>query len=309
MVKGSQAHVLTSAQLAGFVKYLSARRVAMIEPLAARSRPQAILRRLKVTGATEPLDNIAELFARDGYYVARGVYLEAQLRELEEDFDRVVAQLERSGENVNARWRGENMDALDGGTSTVIHTHNVQRYSARWLRALQDDRFLTIAQSILGPDIILHHTKLFQKPPRSGAPFPVHQDWWYFPTKNDTMIAATIFLSDADENAGGMRVYPGSHKLGPLENSSGMQRSESLQVYPLERATPINARRGDVLFFSYFTLHGSLPNRSENLRKTVLVQMHSGSDYVLENREVAHVNERLVLAGWNHHMIRTLAEE
>jgi len=39
------------------------------------------------------------------------------------------------------------------------------------------------------------------------------------------------------------------------------------------------------------------------------VQMHSGSDYVLENREVAHVNERLVLAGWNHHMIRTLAEE
>ena len=122
-------------------------------------------------------------------------------------------------------------------------------------------------------------------------------------------VLATIFLSDADENAGGMRVYPGSHKLGRLENSSGMQRSESLQVYPLERATPINARRGDVLFFSYFTLHGSLPNRSENLRKTVLVQMHSGSDYVLENREVAHVNERLVLAGWNHHMTRTLAEE
>jgi len=77
--------------LAGFVKYLSARQVAMIEPLAARSRPQAILRRLKVTGATKLFANIAELFARDGYYVARGVYLEAQLRELEEDFDRVIA--------------------------------------------------------------------------------------------------------------------------------------------------------------------------------------------------------------------------
>jgi len=262
-----------------------------------------------VKSSAKPFADAAKIFARDGYCVAHMVFSDKMLLDLEEDFDRIVGQLECSGENVNARWRGENMDALDGGASTIIHTHNVHRYSARWLQALQDDRFLVIAQSLLGPDIVLHHTKLFQKPPSSGAPFPVHQDWSYFPTKYDTMIAATIFLSDADEDAGGMRVYPGSHKLGRLENSSGMQRSESLQVYPLERATPINARRGDVLFFSYFTLHGSLPNRSENLRKTVLVQMHSGSDYVLENREVAHVNERLVLAGWNHHMIRTLAEE
>ena len=246
-------------------------------------------------------------FARDGYCVAHKVYSDKVLRELEEDFDRIVGQLQRSGENVNARWRGENMDVLDGGASTIIHTHNVQRYSARWLQALQDDRFLAIAQSVLGPDIVLHHTKLFQKPPSLGAPFPVHQDWSYFPTKYDTMIAATVFLSDADEDTGGIRVYPGSHKLGRLENSSGMQPSESLNAYPLAQATPINARRGDVLFFSYFTLHGSLPNRSNNPRKTVLVQMYSGSDYLLDDSESAHVNEQLVLAGWNHHMSRARA--
>ncbi|HEV7716806.1 MAG TPA: phytanoyl-CoA dioxygenase family protein [Steroidobacteraceae bacterium] len=254
-------------------------------------------------------ESVGAVFARDGYYIARALFPDAMLRDLEEDFDRIVAQLERSGENVNARWRGENMDALDGGASTVIHTHNVHRYSARWLKALQDERFLAVAQAILGPDVILHHSKLFQKPPRAGAPFPVHQDWWYFPTKQDSMIAATIFLSDADEHAGGMRVFPGSHKLGRMENSSGMLRAESLAPYPLAQATPINARRGDVLFFSYFTLHGSLPNRSDNNRKTVLAQLHSGSDFVLENKEVDHVNERLVLSGWNHHMSRALAEE
>jgi len=266
-------------------------------------------REFTVKSAAEPFADAAKIFARDGYYVAHKVYSDKMLLDLEEDFDRIVGQLERSGENVNARWRGENMDALDGGASTIIHTHNVQRYSARWLQALQDDRFLGIAQSLLGPDIVLHHTKLFQKPPCSGAPFPVHQDWSYFPAKHDTMIAATVFLSDADEDAGGMRVYPGSHKLGRLENSSGMQPSESLKPYPLGRATPINARRGDVLFFSYFTLHGSLPNRSDNPRKTVLVQMYSGSDYLLDNSEAAHVNEQLVLAGWNHHMTRARAED
>lgn len=262
-----------------------------------------------MTHTDSALPDIAEVFARDGYYLARGVYPEAVLRELEQDFDRMVAQLERSGENVNARWRGEGMDKLDGGASTVIHTHNVHRYSARWLKAFQDEAFLGLVRPILGPDVVLHHSKLFQKPPRSGAPFPVHQDWWYFPTRHDTMIAATLFLSDGDERTGGMRVYPGSHKLGRMQDSAGIRPSESLDPYPLAQATPVNARRGDVLIFSYFTLHGSLPNRSENYRKTVLVQMHSGSDYVLENKQVNHVNEQLVLSGWNHHMTRALAED
>jgi phytanoyl-CoA hydroxylase len=255
----------------------------------------------------KPRNDIGQAFGQDGYYLARGVYSEDTLRELEEDFDRVVSQLRRSGEDVNARWHGEAIDALDGGSSTVIHTHNVHRYSARWLRALQHERFLAVAQAILGPDVILHHSKLFQKPPREGAPFPVHQDWWYFPTKKDTMIAATIFLTDADERAGGFRVYPGSHKLGRLVDSSGLKPSESLKRYPIDGATPVDARRGDVLFFSYFTLHASTMNRSDNLRKTVLVQMHSGDDYVLDNPEVNHANEQLVLAGWNHYMSRAQA--
>ena len=257
--------------------------------------------------AEQPLNDIADLFARDGYVLARGVYSDSALQELEEDFDRIVDQLERSGENINARWRGETMDALDGGKSTVIHTHNVHRYSARWLRALQDEQFLAVAQAILGPDVILHHSKLFQKPPREGSPFPMHQDWWYFPTKHDTMIAAIIFLTDADERAGGLRVYPGSHKLGRLDDSSGLQASDSLSRYPLAGATAVDACRGDVLFFSCFTVHGSSPNRSDRVRKTVLAQLHGGNDYVLDNPQVNHVNERLALAGWNHHMSRALA--
>jgi phytanoyl-CoA hydroxylase len=255
------------------------------------------------------LPYIAGAFDRDGYYLAQGVYSDEALQQMEEDFDRIVAQLQRSGENVNARWRGESMDELDGGASTVIHTHNVHRYSARWLHALQDETFLTVARTILGPDIVLHHSKLFQKPPRAGAPFPVHQDWWYFPTQKDSMVAATIFLTDADESMGGIRVYPRSHKLGRMESSDGLQVSDSLKPYPLAQATPVNAERGDVLFFSYFTLHGSLPNTSEHVRKTVLVQMYGGDDHVLENQEFNHVDEQLVLSGWNHHMTRALAEK
>ena len=251
--------------------------------------------------------SITNYFEENGYYLAQGVFDEATLQPLEQEFDRVVEQLQKSGENIDARWETDSMDELDGGSSSIIHTHNVHRYSAKWHAAFSNKEFLDCAEDILGPDIILHHSKLFLKPPRAGSPFPIHQDWWYFPTQKDSMIAAVIFLGDADDETGCFRVYPGSHKLGRCEDTSGLENSKLLADYPLENATPVPVKRGDVLYFSYFTLHGSMPNRSESSRKTVLVQLYSGADLVLPNEKVNHVDEQLVLRGWNHHMSREKA--
>jgi ectoine hydroxylase-related dioxygenase (phytanoyl-CoA dioxygenase family) len=241
---------------------------------------------------------------RDGYYVARGVFSQAEVSELERDFDRIVDQISASGEHNNATWTGPEMQRIATKNAVVLHTHNVQQYSAVWMRALMSDAFLNPAREILGNDIVLHHSKLFQKPAEEGAPFPMHQDWTYFPTENDTMIAAIIHVSRATDDMGCLRVYPGTHRLGRVENTSGQNESELLTEYPIENATPLEAEAGDVVFFHYFTLHGSLPNRSNEIRKTVLVQMHSGSDRVEDG--ITHPNERLVLSGWNHYATRNV---
>lgn len=242
---------------------------------------------------------------RDGFYVARGAFSLGEVRELEGDFDRIVDQMSASGEHNNATWTGPEMQRIATKNAVVLHTHNVQQYSALWMRALMSDGFLNPAREILGNDIVLHHSKLFQKPAEEGAPFPMHQDWTYFPTENDTMIAAIIHVSRATDEMGCLRVYPGSHKLGRVENTSGQNASQLLSEYPIENATPLEAEPGDVVFFHYFTLHGSMPNRSNEVRKTVLVQMHSGSDRVEEG--ITHPNERLVLSGWNHFATRGIA--
>ena len=80
---------------------------------------------------------------------------------------------------------------------------------------------------------------------------------------------------------------------------------EVLQKYPLEKSQPLEAKAGDVVFFSYFLLHGSKPNTSDRVSKTVLVQLYSGDDHVEEGN--THINERLMLKGWNHHMTRSQA--
>ena len=250
---------------------------------------------------------VGRRFSEDGYFLAKGVFSADEIAALEGDFDRIVDQLLGSGEELNARWSGPEMQRLASERLVVLHTHNVQQYSGVWAKALFQDRFVGAAQSILGPNVVLHHSKLFQKPSELGAPFPVHQDWSYFPTEKDTMMAAVIHVSRATDEMGCLRVYPGSHKLGRVSGSSGQMDSELLARHPLESATILEAEPGDVLFFHYFTLHGSMPNRSTEVRKTVLVQLYSGDDRVEAGN--AHPDERLVLSGWNRYATRQRAGE
>ncbi|QYM80366.1 phytanoyl-CoA dioxygenase family protein [Horticoccus luteus] len=248
---------------------------------------------------------IKTFFQENGYYVARGLFSGATLKELTRDFDRIVRQLTRAGELNSAQWSGERQAKIGGAKSTITHTHNVQCYSAAWLRAIQAKPFLNVTEAILGPDIVLHHTKLFQKPAGNGMPFTMHQDWSYFPSVKDSMIAAVIHISPATDKMGCLRVYPGSHKLGRAAHTGGQEPCALLDQYPLDNATPLEADPGDVVFFHYFTLHGSKHNRSKRLRKTVLVQMHAGDDEIEPGN--THPNARLTLRGWNHRINRGLA--
>lgn len=248
---------------------------------------------------------IADAFARDGYYHAKGVFDPATVAELEHDFDRIVAQITGTGEATNARWGGPEMERLGAADKIVTHTHNVQQFSAAWMRALMDPRFLAVATTLLGPDVVLHHSKLFQKPAENGAPFPMHQDWSFFPSERDTMLAAVIHVSDATDEMGCLRVYPGSNERGRIEDSKGSVEGVMTQEYPIEGATPMESRAGDVLFFSYLTVHGSMPNRSDRTRKTVLVQMLSGSDRMEAGHD--HPFENLTLAGFNSATTRSSA--
>lgn len=249
--------------------------------------------------------NAAEFFAENGYYVARNVFTPSEVAELEMDFDRIVQQISSTGEEINARWSGPEMDRIGATNTFIAHTHNVQQYSAVWMRAFLHDGFLNITRELLGDDVILHHSKLFQKPAEKGAAFPMHQDWEYFPTIKDSMMAGIIHVSRATDEMGCFRVYPRTHKLGRNTGTMGNKESDLLANYPIENSLALEAEPGDVVFFHYFLIHGSMPNRSDSVRKTVLVQMHSGQDKVEDG--CTHPNARITLSGWNHFATRNSA--
>ena len=251
------------------------------------------------------MSGTSDFFNEHGYFHAKGVFSAAEIAALEQDFDRIVGQLSASGEEIDAKWDGAATARLARASDKIVHTHNVQKYSRRWLDAFLSERFLAPVRDILGDDIVLHHSKLFQKPAENGAPFPMHQDWPYFPTLNDTMMAGIIHVSDATDEMGCLRVYPGSHRLGRIADANGRGDGAALKDYPIEDATIIEAEPGDVVFFHYFTLHGSMPNRSDRTRKTVLVQLYDGHDMIEPGNQ--HPDDRMVLSGWNHTISRRAA--
>jgi len=218
-------------------------------------------------------------FYRDnGYLLVSGLLSAAEAEAYRRECHALAERLSAI-KNIDATWGSARGLSAEAAKTQVLHCHDVQCQSAAFARLIVDERLTGAAADIIGsPNVQLHHTKMFIKPAEKGSPFPMHQDRPFFPHDRDSMIAAIIHFDDAPLEKGCVRVVPGSHKLGPLPHQPEGGWHLSPTDYPLEAATPCPARAGDVLFFSYLTIHGSGLNVSPEPRTTVLIQMRDPLD-------------------------------
>jgi phytanoyl-CoA hydroxylase len=160
-----------------------------------------------------------------------------------------------------------------------------------------------VLTQLIGPDVQLHHTKMLVKPPEQGAPFPMHQDYPYFPHERHSVLAASVHLDDTDEENGCLHVVPGSHRLGPLETTGESKALSFGNASPDQiPGVACPAAAGDVLFFNYLTIHGSGVNRSTRTRRNVLFQYRDPADLpLLDDGAEEHVDwgAGLMIAGSN----------
>jgi phytanoyl-CoA hydroxylase len=219
-----------------------------------------------------------DFYQKNGYILAKGLLSrEEAARYRQECHD--LSQRLSAHSNMDATWQSAREGFEQAKKTVLLHCHDVQFYSAAFTRLLVDERLTGVASDIIGsPNVQLHHTKMFIKPPEKGSPFPMHQDYPFFPHERHSMIAAIFHFDDAPIEKGCVRVVPGSHKLGPIEHQEEGNWHLPFEQYPLEESVACPAEAGDVLFFSYLTIHGSGVNVSNEARTTVLVQMRDPVD-------------------------------
>ena len=219
-------------------------------------------------------------FYRDhGYLLVEGLFTAGEAAIFRREGHELIARINGNPDHAPADVGGWASGAkVTDRPRQLQHCHNVQFYSAAFSRLMTDPPFTDRVADLIGPNIQLHHTKLFIKPPETGAPFPMHQDIPYIPHEKHTMMAAIIHFDDAPLERGCVRVVPRSHKKGWLDHIDDGGHHLPVDAYPVDGATPCPAKAGDVLFFSYLTVHGSHLNTSDTARTTLLVQMRDPTD-------------------------------
>ncbi|MCA1662142.1 MAG: phytanoyl-CoA dioxygenase family protein [Novosphingobium sp.] len=225
-------------------------------------------------------------YAEHGYVHVEGLLTPAEAADYRA---RLHALAERQGE-TDATW-----ESVKGGTS-IQHSHDIHFRDAAFTRLLVDERITGLARDAIGgPNVQLHHNKMFIKPPEKGSPFPMHQDYPYFPHRDHSMIAMILHFDDAPVERGCLCVYPGTHKLGPLP-AVGSDHHLPEDEYPIAGATPIPARAGDAIVTHYLLVHGSGVNVSDQPRTTLLIQMRDPADLPLNDKHTSR-GQGMMLAG------------
>ncbi|MFD2078047.1 Ectoine hydroxylase-related dioxygenase, phytanoyl-CoA dioxygenase (PhyH) family [Actinopolymorpha cephalotaxi] len=236
----------------------------------------------------------AAAYAEHGYVLVKGLLDKAEARAYREESHALIERLNR---DADPTW--ESARHLGMGERTELkHCHDVQFQAAAFSRLLVDPRFTDVAAAVMGtPNVQLHHTKLFVKPPEKGSPFPMHQDHPFFPHAKHSVGAAIFHFDDAPLEKGCVQVMPGSHRGGPLTHRSEGGWHLPYSEWPLENATPCEAEAGDVLFFTYLTVHGSGVNTTPEARTTLLVQYRDPADPPTEDLHTHSLGQGMILRG------------
>ncbi len=163
---------------------------------------------------------------------------------------------------------------LEPGDRTVMRRIWAPSKRHAAFRAVQEDpRIVDRLEGMIGPDIMFHHSKLNLKGPRVGSPVEWHQDMAYYPHTNSKLVACVIYLDDASEHNGCVRVLRGSHRNGIYDHTE--QGHFRGKVSP-EQAAPgcpevvAGGPAGTAVFLHCKVLHRSESNRSSSYRRVFI---------------------------------------
>jgi ectoine hydroxylase len=154
-------------------------------------------------------------------------------------------------------------------------------------RLVDDARLVEPMCDLVGtPRVGLWTDKLNFKPPHEGSGFRWHQDspyWAHVCRHLDQLPNVMLALDDADEANGCLRVVRGSHRHGLLPGRQGEGVLGPLFTDPRHfdegAQVAVTMPAGSLAFFSPHTVHGSEPNRSERMRRAMVITYQpSGHD-------------------------------
>jgi phytanoyl-CoA dioxygenase PhyH len=141
-------------------------------------------------------------------------------------------------------------------------------------------KVLDLVESIVGPDIMFHYSKINMKPPAIGSVVEWHQDLAYYPLTNDSSVTLLLYLDDADVGNGCLQVIPGKHHANlRRHNRDGYFMGKIVEPVDESNAILLEGQAGTAIFMDALTPHASVTNTSTRPRRTLILSYRAADAF------------------------------
>lgn len=152
---------------------------------------------------------------------------------------------------------------------------------------LAQEKIVQVLTQVVSPNVKCMQSMLFVKSPgKAGQAW--HQDEFYIPTRDKSLIGAWIAIDDATIENGCLWIIPGSHipaYIMPRVKSSSPEYADvdtiDVTGYKKENIIPVEVKSRTVVFFNGYVLHSSQRNKTEGNFRTALVNHYMSAESML----------------------------
>ena len=151
---------------------------------------------------------------------------------------------------------------------------------------VRNSNILDAVESIIGKNILACGTTLFIKEPDERGFVSFHQDAKYIGLEPHNWVTAWVAITDANENNGCMKMWPGTHKQElkyhkeKFDYNSGnlLTRGQTVENVPLEKTESVILTEGQMSLHHPRIVHGSGINKSKKRRIGFVIQSYIGTN-------------------------------
>jgi phytanoyl-CoA hydroxylase len=235
-------------------------------------------------------DEDRQRFHHDGFVHLEGLLTEAEVAELEVDYDRFLRrEIEVPGKDYCDMAGDYGRDPSD---FSIINVMLPRRYFPAWQGNVLEQRARQVAEQLHGTGMVMDYDQLLAKQPhKEDAVFAWHQDMAYWPDTPDTRTATVwLAIDDSTIENGCMRFVPATNHEGrlrphqPVFGGRGESHALGTELQPGDVVVPVPIRRGDCTVHSERVMHGSGGNLTSGYRRAYVVALRADETVATERR-------------------------
>ncbi len=259
------------------------------------------------------MNTIVNRYLTDGYVVVSGLLTAVELAGISTVLLRIArGQYPCRGFEPVAQQASD-----DEALARVTAVHHPHFAIPQLMEIVRHERIVAVLSRIIGAhlpsawwngSVKCMQSMLFCKPPGAlGQAW--HQDEAFIPTRDRSLCGAWVALDDATVENGCLWAVPGAHRAGviyptrPHDRRDEWDHTQEMFGHDASRATALEVKRGDVVFFNGYLPHMSYRNRSNSYRRVFVshyMSMQSLLPWYVDTKElegwrVASADQRAIV--------------